>query len=180
VYKYAANGLGEIEAGTIPTEVAGGPATGIAVDPGTNSLYVALGTSVAEYNIGTGEREGTFGVGALTETARIAVNSSTGKVYVSDRGKGKIAIFGPTIVLPTTITGSATAVTSQGATLNGVVNPKGHELDACTFEYGETTGYGHAAPCENPNATEIGSGEASVPVHASISGLQAGHSYHFR
>ena len=76
-------------------------------------------------------------------------------------------------------TGAATAITATTATLSGTVNPEGTLLDACRFEYGTDHTYGNAVPCgETP--TEIGSGNADVPVHADLTGLRGGSEYRFR
>ena len=66
------------------------------------------------------------------------------------------------------------------ATLNGVLNPGGFEVEACDFEYltedqytanveaGDQPFQGAAsAPCAE-SAAEIGSGERPVPVHATV------------
>ena len=76
------------------------------------------------------------------------------------------------------------------ATLNGTVNPSGVPLEQCFFEYVEAAGKkpgtadpyagGGVAPCEEPNAGEIGTGSVEVPVHARIAGLVAGDTYHYR
>ncbi len=74
----------------------------------------------------------------------------------------------------------ASAVGSASATLNGSVNPKGTELTECEFEWGETEAYGETAPCEAPDAAEVGAGNAPVSVHADIAGLNPEATYHFR
>jgi hypothetical protein len=176
VYKYAANGLGEIEPGTEPAQIVSGGATGVAVDPNTDEVYVAMGDRVAQYST-AGVLETEFEVGPLAENQRIAVDAQTGDIYITRRND--VAIFGPTVRLPDAATDPAGEVSPEGdATLNGTVNPNGVELTECAFEYGTTTGYGEAVPCaESPG--EIGSGEAGVPVHADLSGLPPAR-YHFR
>ncbi len=78
------------------------------------------------------------------------------------------------------VTTAATAVTATGAELRGTVNPDGTAIDECVFEYGVTAApYESSAPCAE-SAAEIGSGEAPVPVHLSVAGLEAGVTYHFR
>jgi hypothetical protein len=75
-------------------------------------------------------------------------------------------------------------LTHTSATLNGTVDPAGVELlsglEGCRFEWGETTApYEHVAAC-GKSAAQIGSGEGAVEVSAGITGLQAGHTYHYR
>jgi hypothetical protein len=60
------------------------------------------------------------------------------------------------------------------ATLNGSVDPNGTET-SYHFEYGTTTDYG----LESPTQTS-GSGADPVPVQATISGLTANTTYHYR
>ena len=108
----------------------------------------------------------------------IAIDESSQKVYVGS--SDKVKIFGPLLTLADPITGEATALTSSVATLNGTVDPSGVPLDECYFEYGETNVYERIAPCENPDAGEVGSGSGPVPVHAEVSDLVTGTEYHFR
>jgi hypothetical protein len=74
---------------------------------------------------------------------------------------------------PTVTTGTAQPGTTT-ATLNGVVNPDGAPTDYF-FQYGTTTMYGLASPTQS-----AGSGSADVPVQATISGLTASTTYHYR
>jgi hypothetical protein len=74
------------------------------------------------------------------------------------------------------LTGSASAITTSSATLKATVNPNGGEVSECKFEYGTATSYGASAPC----TPAPGSGESPVAVSASITGLAANTTYHFR
>lgn len=76
------------------------------------------------------------------------------------------------------VTNPATAVSAATAILNGSVNPLGHPLTECFFEYGKTTEYGEAASCV-PDAGGVGSGSSPVPVQADVN-LDPGSVYHFR
>jgi hypothetical protein len=173
------------------TYTAGGPvdenvAWGVAVDPATNDLYVDEHNQIAEYDE-AGTRVLSFaakGPGALTASEGLAVNAGTGQVYVSDaQGKHQVEVFGPTVQAPEVVTGLSEEVKPRSATLNGTVNPGGIKLKECTFEYGETEGYGQTIPCaeglgEGPG--EIGKPTSAVPVHANVTTLQPGTTYHFR
>ena len=176
VLRFEANGSGEIEAGTVPTQILAAGATGVAVNTNTNHLFVALGGHVNEYSQ-AGLLEGEFGSG-LTGTARIAVNATTGDIYVVDSGAGDVAIFS-TIVVPSVVTTAATDVEATGeVNLTGTVNPDGVPVTECLFEYGATDAYGGDVQCDK-SAIEIGGGEVPVGVAAGLSGLQPGV-YHFR
>jgi hypothetical protein len=188
IYVFRANGAGEIEAGAQPTKLLSVPSRGIAVDPVNGSLLVSRGTSVAEYNLGEFERLGSFGAHQLIESTRVAVNGSTGDIYVAQTGLDNstppryaavVDQYGGQDLLPDVSTLAPTNRTTTGATLNGMVNPRGLELQGCQFEYGPTVPYGHTVACsESPQG--IGSGEVPVPVHADVTGLQIGKHYHFR
>jgi DNA-binding beta-propeller fold protein YncE len=78
--------------------------------------------------------------------------------------------------LPTVVTGTASSITGSSATLNATVNPNGGTFGECKFEYGTTTGYESSAPC----TSLPGPGESPVAVSASVTGLLANTTYHFR
>ena len=84
----------------------------------------------------------------------------------------KLAVTPP----PTVVTGAATAVSTDGATLNGTVNPNGSQISDCHFEYGTTQAYDSRVPC----SSSPGAGTAPVAVSAALSGLGLGKSYDYR
>ena len=61
-----------------------------------------------------------------------------------------------------------------GATLNGLVNPSGSEAKYC-FEYGPTSSYG-----TKTGEVGAGSGMGSLEESATVTGLSAGATYHYR
>jgi hypothetical protein len=77
---------------------------------------------------------------------------------------------------PTAVTEAASSVTQSSATLNATVNPNGGNVTDCHFDYGPTASYGSSAPC----ASLPGSGESAVAVSASVTGLTANATYHFK
>jgi PKD domain len=77
---------------------------------------------------------------------------------------------------PAVVSGAATTITANRATLNATVNPNGAEVTECKLEYGPTETYGSSAPCSSPP----GSGNVPVAVSATVTGLAANASYHFR
>jgi hypothetical protein len=186
IYVFKANGSGAIEAGTEPSKLLNVSSRGIAVDPTNETLLVSGGKSVTEYDLGSLERLGSFGSHQLVESTRIAIDDSTGNVYVAQTGLNAseqygavVDQYGVQIPLPNVSTLAPSNRTTTSATLNGTVNPRGLELQGCQFEYGSTIAYGHVVACaESPQ--EIGTGEAPVPVHADLTGLQIGKHYHYR
>jgi hypothetical protein len=77
---------------------------------------------------------------------------------------------------PPAVTGNASAIAQSTATLNASVNPGGATVSDCHFEYGTTPAYGKSASC----ASLPGSGGSPVAVSASVTGLTADTTYHFR
>lgn len=77
---------------------------------------------------------------------------------------------------PGVSTGGASGTTQSTATLNATVNPNGGNVTDCHFEYGPTASYGSTVGC-TPGP---GSGNSPVGVSASIGGLSANSTYHFR
>jgi endo-1,4-beta-mannosidase len=109
---------------------------------------------------------------ATTYHFRVKAANHAGTVYAAGLSftTGNIVFVSPVVT-----TGSATGVTSAGATLNGTVNPEG-QATTCHFDWGTTTAYGSATPDD----ASPGSGNSAVPVSATISGLTASTGYHFR
>jgi hypothetical protein len=135
----------------------------------------------------------TFGSGDLTGATALAVDPSLdpagATVYAVDTLGERVQVFSP-VVLPDVATGQASSVTPTSATLEGTVNPAGLAVTDCHFEYVTDTAFradgfkdlssGGSAPCESPDAAEIGSGTGDVLVHAEVGGLSATEGYHFR
>jgi hypothetical protein len=121
-----------------------------------------------------------FAVGKLTAAASIAVNSASGQIYVAESGflsHGPVLIFGPsTKSVPSSSTGTATAIDPTGEQVTGTVNPQG-SATGYHFEYGRTASYGNDAPA--PDAV-TGSGSANIPVNTTLSGLEPNQTYHYR
>jgi hypothetical protein len=76
---------------------------------------------------------------------------------------------------PTAETIAPSSVTQTSATLNATVNPNGGEVTECKIEYGTTLASASRAPC-TPSPT----GTTEVAVSASVTGLFANTTYHFR
>jgi hypothetical protein len=156
-----------------------GPTTTMTVDPTTGHVYIASGTDVREYDAsGATEAELVSSFSKAGEVRGIAVREGGDEIYVARAGNANIEVWGPA---PTeAITKPANPVGSESATLRGEVNPNGLPLEECFFEWGEKESYGEVASCQEPDASEVGSGNSLVSVHADIEGLKAGTNYHFR
>lgn len=99
---------------------------------------------------------------------RVKAVSSGGTSYGSD-------LSFTTTRPPDASTSAATAVTGAGSTLNGSVNANTLSTTV-TFEYGTTTAYGSTVP----GIPSPLSGSSATSVSASVTGLSASTTYHFR
>ena len=95
---------------------------------------------------------------------------------VGNIGRSTATTFTVVVSSPAVVTKPASSATQTSATLNATVNPNGGEVSTCTFEYGTTETYGSSAPC----SSLPGSGTTPVAVSASVTGLTANTTYHFR
>jgi hypothetical protein len=125
-----------------------------------------------------------FGAGLIGPAGAhpVAVDPVTDAVYVSDAGHVTTFAF---LTVPDVTTTKPTGPTSSSATLTGVINPSGVELNpglaGCRFEWGETSApYQHTEVSCDETAAQIGKGTEPVEVHAVVTGLQAGKTYHYR
>jgi hypothetical protein len=100
---------------------------------------------------------------------RIVATNGGGTRYGSDRTFTTLSATGAPVV----ITNPATNIATNTATLNGTVNPHGLTTTVY-FQYGTTAAYGHTS------APQSKAGNAYQNVSASISGLTALTTYHFR
>jgi phosphodiesterase/alkaline phosphatase D-like protein len=83
--------------------------------------------------------------------------------------------FTTSAVVPTVTTGSASGITSSGATLSGTVNANNADA-AVTFQYGLTTSYGSSVSAVPVTATGMG----NTNVSAALADLLPNTTYHFR
>jgi len=147
-----------------------GTATTWHVEYGTSTNY---GSSTAKSNAGSGTSSVAISASltglkaGMTYHYRVVADSSAG----TTRGADGILT---TSAAPQVVTGAATSVTPNSATLNGTVDPSGRAT-TWYFEYGTSTGYGTKTA-----AKDAGSGTGAVNVSASISGLTTGRTYHYR
>jgi hypothetical protein len=142
------------------------------------------GTCVVTENENACEPTFTFGAGSLSAASGVAVDKSSGDVYVADASDGKVGVF--VQATPHVVTGAASGVGPTSATVHGLVNPNGAVTASCTFEYVEAGEYHatnedpYAGGGSTPCAASPGSGTNPVPVTADLAGLAPGVVYHYR
>jgi Tol biopolymer transport system component len=154
---------------------------GATFDPASGHLYVLDTGYVAEYD-STGALVDQFAQKRLIDPFGLAVNDTTGDLYVGDVASTVVTIFGPLATIPDVAVTPASSVQPTTATLNGTVSPDGVALSVsggCEFEYGTSTSYGTTVPCDQ-SAGQIGTGSNPVPVTAEVSGLQQNTTYYYR
>jgi len=77
---------------------------------------------------------------------------------------------------PTASTVAASGISVSGATLNGTVNNNNASSTTVTFDYGTTTSYGSSKTATPSSVT----GSTSTSVAATLTGLTANTTYHYR
>jgi hypothetical protein len=82
-----------------------------------------------------------------------------------------------TIALPLIEAAEAGEITAESATLKAKINPEGPAVTSCEVEWGTSTAYGGAVPCEPPS---LPAGAEPVPIDAHLTGLQGQTTYHWR
>jgi len=153
------------------------------VDPnGAETTYhfeygptTSYGTSTPEVYVGSG----TTLVEELQKVAslladkgydfRIVAKNTNG---TTDGSNEAFTTSGPKVPLAETV--GASTITEVHATLNGVVNPNG-VATKYYFEYGTTISYG-----KKTTETSAGSGTANLNENATVTGLTAKTTYHYR
>jgi len=169
-------------------------AVAVGVDPSSDDVFVG-DYGEGSYHVvaydSSGTRYDDFGAEIIggppvgIETAgQIAASAVTHKVYVTDAGGNRIWVFNRvgSIPGPLATTGPATSLGQLEATLNATVNPKGHRLTDCHFEYTGEADFqanGFANAISVPCSFKPG-GPSSTPVSARVTGLPPGAAYRDR
>lgn len=168
-------------------------AVAVAVDVSSNDVFVGELTGgtyhVLAYD-STGTEFDDFGAGLATKSAidvisgQLAVNSTTHRVYLSSPGGRSLKVFEriASIPAPTASTVAPSPVGQVSATLRATVNPKGHVLTTCAFEYTNhadflANGFANASVAGCPGL--VGESE-STAISAPVSGLTPSTSYDYR
>ncbi len=146
-----------------------------AVDPSSGEVYLDSRESIEAFDP-TGTPIENFGSGHLTLSAAMAVDASNGNVYATDRTQDNVSLF-EAFQQPTVTIGPLSGQSPRAVTLNGTVDPEGKPVNSCVFEYGTTSAYGQSVPC---SPASLGTGSASVPVSAQLTGLVPETVYHYR
>lgn len=168
---------------TGPTTAVGATSATVSgtVDPGgkATTWHVEYGTSTT-YGSATASQSAGAGAAGVNVTAtlnglqpgttyhyRLVASNADGTSHGGD------AVF-TTLTPPVAVTGAASSIGATSATLNGSVDPNGRAT-TYYFEYGSSTSYGTKTAVKS-----AGSAANAQAVATGISGLQAGHVYHFR
>lgn len=178
----------------VKTIQSGSGAVGIAVDVSNDDVFV--GDIVGgKYHIVAYDSEGNafddFAAGLSTApstlplaSGQLAVNSNTHDLYLTNPSGSQLRVLErvASIPAPSASVASPTLVGQVTATLQANVNPKGHVLTTCEFQYTDhadflANGYANAKVAKCPGL--VGD-PSSVSVGASASGLQPETSYDYR
>jgi hypothetical protein len=190
VVKLAPSGGGYAYQSTLQS---GAGAVAVGVDPSSNDVFVGAKVGgayhITAYN-SAGVAFDDFGLGLASEpafavgTGRLAANATTHKLYMSDSGGNKLWVFERIASIPAP---AASVVAPSGvgqveATLRASVEPKGHVLTSCHFEYTDhadflANGYANAHSVNCPGL--VGS-STSTTVSAKAGGLTPGTDYDYR
>jgi hypothetical protein len=153
-----------------------GSATTVHFDLGTGTAY---GVQTAPKDIGAGTADAPVeipvqGLAPSTTYHFRAVATNEGGTTRGADHTFRTAAAAPTPAPPTVRTGSASAVTTTGATLTATVDPN-RQPTAYRFDYGPTTSYG-----QTTGTLDAGSGDAAITARARVDGLRPGTRYHYR
>jgi hypothetical protein len=184
-----------IPVGCAPIDPA--PVAGLAIDQAGGAIYTTaqpvfgeegFEPHFSEYDLATHALLGVTRGPQLHQPVGIGVQESSGEVLIADQepppGEATIQIYGPVAVVPDAVTLSPEGVTERSATLEGEIGAAGVAGATCSFQYVtdeefEAHRFEGAAevPCEPAGPF---SGEAMNAVHATLSGLRGGTTYHER
>jgi DNA-binding beta-propeller fold protein YncE len=133
-------------AGGIGEELAGTAGSGLGIDPLSGDLFLATGGVVDHFapaclTLGC-EPADSFGGGDLSAPEGVAVDDSSGTVYVADSGDHRVAVFDSVPYLPNLTQLSAAAATPTAETLAAAADPAGAgPISACEFQYAPSAAF---------------------------------------
>lgn len=146
------------------TIISNGVCWGLNANPSINDSKTVDGNSVGQF---VSNLSGL--TGGTTYHIRAYATNSVGTAYGADLSFTTLGLA------PIGLTQAATNISVSSATLNGTVNAN-YLSTTVTFEYGTSTNYGQTVTSSQSPVT----GNSITNVSASISGLTAGVTYHFR
>jgi DNA-binding beta-propeller fold protein YncE len=155
-------------------------------------VYIDNVTSVAELSP-SGSLIQRFGSEQLKEGSGVALDSTTGGVYVADSHEGKVDVFAPEKAGPPTVDSvSSQDITPTSTELSAQIDSHGAETKYF-FQYGTVPCTGEPSPCTTvPSAPQVltfknSKGEARAAtgfgaetVGVTVMSLRPGTTYHFR
>jgi hypothetical protein len=145
---------------------------GLAFDATSHVLYVAHSSYINAYNE-SGALLETFGNEGFHGYRGIAVNESTGVVYVAAQNDSRIFTF-PGVIVPDVSTGEPLG----NDQVSGTIDPAGGgNVTSCEVEYGLDTKYEGGPPVACAPATPY-SGVQNIT--ATLPGLEGETTYHYR
>ena len=158
----------------------------VTVDRSRALVYVNGGTRVDVYD-DEGRQVGEIGLpegpytGLGTQSTGVAVNETSGHVYVTNTSTQKVDVFEslPAVTVPDVTTEATSGVTGSQATLNGTIDPDGGgDTTVCKFEWGPNGQIANSAPCTQGDVHPSAGG--AQQVSAQITGLLKGRQYYYR
>jgi hypothetical protein len=190
VVKFSPSGGSYVYESTLQS---GAGAVAVGVDSSSNDVFVG-DLPGGQYHVVAYDSSGApfddFGAGLVTQsqigvvTGQLAVDATTHKVYLSNPGGNNLRVFERigSIPAPTASIEAPMSVGQVEATLRATVNPKGHVLTSCGFDYTDhadflANGFANAetAPCPG-----VVGDDGSVSISANVKGLDTGTSYDYR
>jgi hypothetical protein len=190
VLKFSPSGGSYVYESTLQS---GTGAVAVGVDGSSDDVFVGDLVS-GKYHVVAYDSSGApfddFGAGLVSQSqievasGQLAVNATTHKVYLSNPGGNNLRVFERigSIPAPTASIAAPSPVGQVEANLRATVNPKGHVLTSCGFDYTDHADFlanafanAETAPCP----AVVGDGE-SVLISANVKGLDTGTSYDYR
>jgi hypothetical protein len=157
----------------------GSSAAVVAADPVSDEVLVGMfpfsgaPPRVQGYVAGGGALGQAFGPPQIGGLSGLAVNGTSGAVYVADNANSVVQHYA-TFDGPTVTTTAASSIDTVSATLNGTIDPGGVS-STYHFEYGQDTNYGSQTAESDPLA-----GTGAVAASSPAAGLLPNTTYHFR
>jgi hypothetical protein len=171
-----ASGLTDTQASLAGTVNPQGQLTSYAFQYGTTTAY-GQQSALSSAGSGSADVPVTADLAGLTPGTtyhyRVIATNASGTTVGADRTFRTTGTAPPPPPAPSATTGDA-SVSGGSATLSGSVNPNGVD-SSYYFEFGTTSNYGQQTPPQG-----AGSGSSAVSVSATLSGLAASTTFHYR